>query len=698
MPIIINDGDIVEVLEENTMKNNAITQVKVNEYEIKVDDESSSSYNITQTETANSIYNNDYAYEDEDGLEVLSLIHNTSKIEAYYTTGSFTIQATNFGVKNVSWEITGNRKGSLDAPVSFSGSISNTPVSELGNASNYDGSSVTFTQNGLWCGGVAKFGKAQLVDESYVSISTTNNVSTVTYKILTKLCVAKDYAFLVSDKTGAIYEGSDITFKISSKTVTANNVRVRTIGNKDDKTITLDDNQLNTISTYYSAININQYNGQEILKKWKNGRDSCKIKVIVGEYYNENGDLAISSRDNEQILPMLFNIGDIVTPYIKVATEYTENDNTYMAITNTGISTYGNGDAKRFIVINETYIDDGVCTQELDLVEYASICVLTIKNDKFTNVTVNRVSSNLEGAKLGVLTDNILYGGDIVSISITKDYSDSDLNFSTNLIPTGVEGQYRVSAQGTNDTAYIKALRKNALNYYTWEEIAEISEKGDAITYFDLGEEKTFTINEQTYTAVIIGFEKDYLQDSTEFAGMTFAFKEPLDTKYRMNQTATNSGGWADSYIRNTVMPQVLQTLPSDLQSVIKTVEKRSGKGGGTDTSTNTTNDKLWLLSAREIFGNDSTYIVGGTVYEFEGHQYNYFTIYKDYTITQDRINLAGISYTTNPQSEYVGYSGVTRSAGTGNNTDGFFTMTSSTYMTLYTANSRFYIFPCFCI
>ena len=59
--------------------------------------------------------------------------------------------------------------------------------------------------------------------------------------------------------------------------------------------------------------------------------------------------------------------------------------------------------------------------------------------------------------------------------------------------------------------------------------------------------------------------------------------------------------------------------LPSDLRSAIKTVQKKSGTGGGSSSGTQNTNDDLFLLSEIEIFGS-TTYSVAG-----EGTQYEYY-------------------------------------------------------------------------
>jgi hypothetical protein len=79
-----------------------------------------------------------------------------------------------------------------------------------------------------------------------------------------------------------------------------------------------------------------------------------------------------------------------------------------------------------------------------------------------------------------------------------------------------------------------------------------------------------------------------------------------------------NTGGWTQSWSRNTLMPYQLNRLPSDLTAVIKPAVK-VGSNGSQNPNPNTNNDTLWLLSAAEI-GDTSTpngAVVEGETYAF---------------------------------------------------------------------------------
>ena len=94
--------------------------------------------------------------------------------------------------------------------------------------------------------------------------------------------------------------------------------------------------------------------------------------------------------------------------------------------------------------------------------------------------------------------------------------------------------------------------------------------------------------------------------------------KNCLATRYQMNASNTNVGGWESSKMRTSVMPTLLSQLPADLQSVIKSVYKKTSAGNKSTTIT-TTNDKLFLLSEVEVNGTTAT------TYADEGEQYAYF-------------------------------------------------------------------------
>lgn len=188
----------------------------------------------------------------------------------------------------------------------------------------------------------------------------------------------------------------------------------------------------------------------------------------------------------------------------------------------------------------------------------------------------------------------------------------------------------------------------------SWSDIAALSESGSADKYFSVGDEKTISLTTgEQVTLVILGFDHDDLTGGGK-AGMTIGMKNLLATTYRMNATATNEGGWDESEMRTSTMATLLSQLPSDLQGVIKQVNKKA-TAGGASTSITTSADKLWLLAEVEVDGTTSA------GYADEGEQYEYWKTVKDGTVAADRIkylsNGSGSASTWWLRSPRVSYS-----------------------------------------
>ena len=157
----------------------------------------------------------------------------------------------------------------------------------------------------------------------------------------------------------------------------------------------------------------------------------------------------------------------------------------------------------------------------------------------------------------------------------------------------------------------------DSLNDTDWADINICARLGMAQQFFKEGDTKTVNINGTNYEVQIIGFNHDDLVSGGK-APITFQLVDCLNSTAQMNSSNTNTGGWNGSAMR-TRMATYKNQLPSDLRSVIKTVKKKSGTGGGSTSGTQTTNDDLFLLAEIEIFGT-TTYSVAG-----EGTQYDWY-------------------------------------------------------------------------
>ena len=151
----------------------------------------------------------------------------------------------------------------------------------------------------------------------------------------------------------------------------------------------------------------------------------------------------------------------------------------------------------------------------------------------------------------------------------------------------------------------------------TWAQIAKASAAGKASQLWSVGDTKDITVGSETLTLVIMGFNHDDLASGGK-AGITFGMKNLMATTRRMNASNTNSGGFTGSEMYSWLQNTLLPTLPSDLQAVLKSVNKKTSAGSQSSTI-NTNSMKLFLFSEIEIFGS-TTYSKAG-----EGSQYSYF-------------------------------------------------------------------------
>ena len=151
----------------------------------------------------------------------------------------------------------------------------------------------------------------------------------------------------------------------------------------------------------------------------------------------------------------------------------------------------------------------------------------------------------------------------------------------------------------------------------SWEAIIAACQSGNVPDSWVVGNSKTMTINGTDYQIDIIGKNHDTYTAGGK-APLTFQMHDCYGTKYAMNSSDTNVGGWKNCAMRNTHLPAILALMPTEVQNGIREVNKLTSAGSQSATI-NTTADKLFLLSEIEIFGSVS-YSKSG-----EGTQYDYY-------------------------------------------------------------------------
>lgn len=183
----------------------------------------------------------------------------------------------------------------------------------------------------------------------------------------------------------------------------------------------------------------------------------------------------------------------------------------------------------------------------------------------------------------------------------------------------------------------------------TWADIAQAAAEGEASTLWNLGDTKTFAIGSTTYTAMIVGFDFHSLRNTdTEYdttynnsskkAAITFIVKE-LQAAKRIHSTSSSATNYNNTEMAKTTLPALYNTLPTDLQNVMRLPTYYCSKGSNTSSSTqvSTTTCKIFLPSIWEITGstyggtNDKTQLPyfangGSKILKYNGSAKNYWS------------------------------------------------------------------------
>ena len=146
----------------------------------------------------------------------------------------------------------------------------------------------------------------------------------------------------------------------------------------------------------------------------------------------------------------------------------------------------------------------------------------------------------------------------------------------------------------------------------SWKTIAAIVKAGKAEETYNVGDTKEVTLSGKwkgTYTVRIANNSTPAKCATEGFSqtacGFVVEFVDII-TKHVMKSSNTNSGGWPASSMYNFVNTNIYGTLPVDLQNVIITTYTVSGHGSGSSKNF-VSNDKLYLLSTKEIWGKSAT-------------------------------------------------------------------------------------------
>ena len=137
----------------------------------------------------------------------------------------------------------------------------------------------------------------------------------------------------------------------------------------------------------------------------------------------------------------------------------------------------------------------------------------------------------------------------------------------------------------------------------SWETIQKEVKIGNTSKY-NVGDTKEINLtNFGTHTVRISNMSACTNGETSETAcGFVVEFADII-TKHTFNNTSTNVGGWKNSEIRTYVNGTIYNSLPSELQNAITSTKVISGHGSTSGETNFETQDKVYLISSKELYG-----------------------------------------------------------------------------------------------
>lgn len=210
---------------------------------------------------------------------------------------------------------------------------------------------------------------------------------------------------------------------------------------------------------------------------------------------------------------------------------------------------------------------------------------------------------------------------------------------------------------------------------YSWDELIELAKDPTTAAEIDYMIGQSRPINIAGYGNVyfqLIGINHDDLATGSGKAAMTFCAVSAFTTR-KMNASNDTTGGWAASEMEEWLNSTLYNAFPDYLKKYIVEVKKKYKNGASG--SVQAVNNRLWLLSEKEL--------TNSTSYGNEGEIYEYWS--------QNNNNNARIKLDSAGKASYWWLRSVHSSAA-------FRYVYSEGYLSHDGATSAYGVVPCFCI
>ena len=179
-----------------------------------------------------------------------------------------------------------------------------------------------------------------------------------------------------------------------------------------------------------------------------------------------------------------------------------------------------------------------------------------------------------------------------------------DGRYYTKVNANGTE--YTSTSTITDDVMLYVVGNPNSFSTDSWYTISK-AVKNNNISKYNVGDTKTVDMGSYgTHTLRIANTTTPSECSTAGFSqtacGFVLEFADVITT-HKMNDTATNVGGWPATSMRTFVNNDIYNLLPNELKNAIIDTIVVSGHGKS-DTENFTSTDKLYLLSTTEVWAN----------------------------------------------------------------------------------------------
>ena len=243
-------------------------------------------------------------------------------------------------------------------------------------------------------------------------------------------------------------------------------------------------------------------------------------------------------------------------------------------------------------------------TSELKTLNQTSILTYEVTNNSSqydANVTVTCVPKEGTTAKYTSIKNKLENDATVVK---AKSSINGTLTVTLNKTATEeVSEEYTCKLEFNAVERNELGKRENVFASDSWSTIAANVKNGNTSKY-DVGDTKEVDLGDLGIHTVRISNMSECTNGETSETACGFVVEfADIITKQKFNSTNTNIGGWRDSEIRTYINGTIYNALPSDLQNKIASTKVISGHGSK-DSTNFETQDKLYLLSSEEIYGD----------------------------------------------------------------------------------------------